>query len=82
MSPISTPTREKPWPNQHPFTGHTPNYNRHPYPFPPPFNDGVFHTPLGERLATYNPTLYKAVYQALKKFDEKRESRYREVLEL
>lgn len=70
----------RPWPNCHPFLHHPPNYNAKPYPFTPPLNDGVFHTPLGQRLALYNPSLYIEVRDALIRMDRGRESRYQKLL--
>jgi hypothetical protein len=35
---------------------------------------------LGQRLALYNPSLYREVRNALIRLDQKRESRYRELL--
>lgn len=70
----------RPWPNCHPFTHYPPNYARLPYVFAIPYDVGLFYTPLGQRLALYNPSLYREVRNALIRLDQKRESRYRELL--
>jgi hypothetical protein len=67
----------RPWPNEHPFALNPPDYARRPYVFASPYEVGVFYTPLGERLARGNPSLYTEVKEALIRLDRGRESRYR-----